>query len=136
MVAGSPSTAFARGTARAQESDGTLRTYHQVVIRVVDHHAVYITSANGKDTLMVHKSACTTVGKLERCLPYRITLLKSGVPHRIDLQRGTEYLNRTDTVQVLPHSSMQVPAHALLLSLLTAHGTTISVSGTIDGYVQ
>jgi hypothetical protein len=136
MVTNLPSTAFARGTARAQESDGTIRTYHQVFIRIVDHHAVYITSADGRDTLMVHKSACTTAGQLERCLPYRITLLKSGVPHRIDLQRGIEYLNRTDTGQVLPHSSMRVPAHALLLSLLTAHGTTISVSGTIDGFVR
>ena len=128
--------ASAKGSARVQESDGTVREYQGVVIRVIDHRAVSITSADGKGTLVVIKGACSFAGNLERCLPYRIVLEQSGRRHSIDFRRGTEYLNRTGDPQQLPFSSAHVPPHGILLSLETAHGTFVTVRGTVDGFVR
>ncbi len=125
--------ALAKGTTRIQESDGAIRDYADVSIRVIDHRAVHVTSADGRDTLEVSKGACTYAGELERCLPYRIVLDKSGTRHEISFRRGTEYVNRSDEPHQLPRSSMEVPPHGILLSLLTARGTYITVRGTIDG---
>jgi hypothetical protein len=132
-LAGSFSAALAKGTARVQESSGAVREYRGVSIRLVDHRAVRITSADGRGTLLVSKGACTYTGELERCLPYRIELDQLGKKHAIDFQRGTEYVNRSDEPQPLPLSSMHVPPHGILLSLVTAHGTYITVRGTFDG---
>jgi hypothetical protein len=131
-IAGTATAANAKGTARVRQSDGVVRDY-RVSLHVIDHRAVRIVSADGRGTLIVSKAACSYAGELERCLPYRIVLDQAGKKHPIELERGTEYLNRTDSVQLLPLSSRQVPPHGLLLLLLTTHGTYITVSGTVDG---
>jgi hypothetical protein len=133
LAAATACAADAKGTARVEQSDGVVRDY-QVSLVVVDHRAVRITSADRRGTLVVGKAACSYVGKLERCLPYNIVLDQAGRKRPIAFSRGTEYLNRTSTPQPLPFSSRHVPPHGLLLLLLTAHGTYITVSGTIDGF--
>lgn len=125
--------AQAKGVARIAESDGTVRDY-PVSLEVIDHRAVRIVSADGRDTLSVSKAACSYQGELERCLPFRIVLDRAGKRHPIDFRHGTEYLNRTDSEQQLPLSSRHVPPHGIVLLLLTAHGTYITVSGTIDEF--
>jgi hypothetical protein len=125
--------AQAEGIARIAERDGTVREY-PVSLQVIDHRAVHIVSADGRDTLAVSKAACSYLGELERCLPYRIVLDRAGKRHPIDFRQGTEYLNRTASEQQLPLSSRHVPPHGILLLLVTAHGTYITVSGTIDGF--
>jgi hypothetical protein len=129
--AGAQSTAQAKGIARIAQSDGVVREY-RVSVHVVDHRAVRIISADGRGTLVIGKAACSYAGELERCLPYSIELDQLGKKHNIAFERGTEYLNRTGTVQQLPFSSQHVPPHGLLLLVLTAHGTYITVRGTID----
>ena len=126
------SAADAAGTARIEQSDGVVRHY-EVSLVVVDHRAVRITSKDHRGTLIVGKASCSYVGELERCLPYSIVLDQAGRKRPIAFSRGTEYLNRTAAPQPLPLSSRQVPAHGLLLLLLTARGTYITVSGTVDG---
>jgi len=69
--------AQAEGIARIAQTDGTVREY-PVSLRVIDHRAVRIVSADGRDTLAVGKAACSYVGELERCLPYRIVLDRAG----------------------------------------------------------
>jgi hypothetical protein len=125
--------AGASGTARIEQSDGIIRQY-RVSLVVVDHRGVRITSADRRGTLTVGKAACSYLGELERCLPYSIVLDQDGRKHSIAVQRGTEYLNRTATLQPLPYSSRHMPPHGLLLLLLTARGTYITVSGTVDGF--
>jgi hypothetical protein len=110
--------------------------YGGVWIAVIDHRALRITSADRRGTLVVTKGACSFLGELERCLPYRIVLDQSGVKRPIDFERGTEYLNRTDSPQMLPYSTMHVPPHGIVLSLVTAHGTSITVRGTVDRIVR
>jgi len=132
-LAGAATVADAKGIARVQESDGTVRMY-DVSLEVIDHRAVHIISADKKGTLIIGKAACSYAGEIERCLPYRIELDQFGRRHEIAFERGTEYLNRTATAQQLPMSSDHVPPHGILLVLLTARGTYITVRGTIDGF--
>jgi hypothetical protein len=134
-LAQAPPFARAHGIARVEQSDGVSHEY-RVSLHVIDHRAVRVTSADGRGTLVIGKGACSYSGELERCLPYRIVLDQAGTKRAIDFQRGTEYLNRTDSAQQLPLSSERVPAHGLLLLLLTAHGTYITVRGTIDRFSQ
>jgi hypothetical protein len=123
----------AKGIARVEQNDGVVRIY-RVSLVVVDHHAVRITSDDRRGTLVVGKAACSYVGELERCLPYNIVLDQDGKKRAIAFSRGTEYLNRTGSLQRLPFSSRQVPPHGLLLLVLTAHGTYITISGTVDRF--
>jgi hypothetical protein len=132
-MAGTATAASAKGTARIQQSDGVVRVY-RVSLQVIDHRAVRIVSADGRGTLVIGKSACSFTANLERCLPYRIELDQDGKKREIGFEYGTEYLNRTDTVQQLPFSSRRVPPHGLLLLVRTSHGTYITVSGTVDGF--
>jgi hypothetical protein len=125
--------ADARGTVTVTKSSGLVQTYTQVRIRTVGDTAVAITSADGRSTLIVDKAACTFAGELQRCLPYDITLDKSGVKHPLDLERGILYVNDTEESRALPHSSMQVFPHCIMLALHTERGTFISVVGRIDG---
>jgi hypothetical protein len=133
VLAGTAAVAEAKGTARIEQSDGVVRQY-QVSLVVVGHHALRITSPDRRGTLIVGKAACSYAGELERCLPYAMVLDQDGKKHAIALERGTEYLNRTSTLQQLPLSSRHVPPHGILLLLLTARGTYITVSGTVDGF--
>jgi hypothetical protein len=128
---GAPPAAQAKGAARIEQSDGVVREY-RVWIRVIDHRAVRIASVDGKGTLVVGKAACSYIGDLERCLPYRIVLDQFGKKRPIDFRRGVEYMNLTDAAQKLPRSSHTVPPHGMLLFLVTTHGTYITVRGTID----
>jgi hypothetical protein len=133
LLAAGAGVAGASGTARIEQSDGVVRQY-RVSLVVVDHRGVRITSADRRGTLLVGKAACSYLGQLERCLPYSIVLDQDGEKHPIAVQRGTEYLNRTGMLQQLPYSSRHVPPHGLLLLLLTARGTYITISGTVDGF--
>jgi hypothetical protein len=126
-----PSAAQAKGAARIEKSDGAVREY-SVSINMVGRQGVRITSADGRGTLVVAKAACSFAGELERCFPYRVVLDQYGKKRPIDFRRGIEYMNPTNAVQELPRSSKTLPPHGLLLFLVTAHGTYITVRGTID----
>jgi hypothetical protein len=72
------------------------------------------------------------VGSLQRCLPYSTTLHQHGTVHDIALDHGAVYLNLTNAVHHLPHSSERLRPHAVLVLLHTARGTLVSVKGTLD----
>jgi hypothetical protein len=107
--------------------------YHDVSIRVIDHRAVRIESADRRGTLVISKGACSFSAQLLHCLPYSIVLDQMGKRHVIDFQRGSEYLNPGAASEPLPLSSERLPPHGIVLSLLTARGTYITVTGTVDG---
>jgi len=128
--------AQARGTATVTKSSGTIRTYQNVRIRLIGTTSLRVTSADGQGTLSVHHAACSYIGDLRRCLPFEITLDQHGAKHLLDLQRGTLYVNVTGGSLQMPHSTMLVPAHSIVLSLETERGTVISVTGSLDGGAQ
>jgi hypothetical protein len=127
--------AFAGGTLRSQESDGTVRVYNNVSIKVV-HRTLRITSHDGKGTLVINQASCSYEGALERCSPLKVTLEQGGATKTIALKNGTIYVNPTNENQQLPLSSQQLPGHGILLSFNTQRGTYVSMTGTVDGLVR
>jgi len=125
------SAAHAKGTVTVQQSDGSTQTYNNVSI-VIAHKTLKVTTADGVGTLVIDKAACSYVGNLQMCLPYSMTLDQGGGSHPLDFQRGTVYVNLTDSKQPLSQSSMQLPANGILLSLTTKIGTIVNLTGTID----
>jgi len=121
----------AKGTVTVQQSNGSTQTYNNVTI-VIAHKTLRVTTADGVGTLVIDKAACSYVGNLQMCLPYSMTLDQGGGTHPLDFQRGTVYVNLTDSKQPLSNSSMQLPPQGILLSLTTKVGTIVNMTGTID----
>jgi hypothetical protein len=130
MIAAAP--AGAAGTLRVQQSDGKVNIYPDVVIRLISHKAMTITSADGKGVVKIDQAACSYAGQLRSCLLYHMEWIQSGQLHPIDLVRGTIYVNLTAQKQQLPLSSTQLPPNGVLLAFLTKKGTDVSMTGTID----
>ena len=125
------SVARAEGTARIQQADGTVSTYRNVKINIVQK-TLTMTSPDGKGTLMIYRAACFYQGEIMMCLPTGTTLIQGGSVNPIKLVSGTVYANLTDQPHNLSNSSTQVPANGILMALKTRRGTYITLSGTID----
>jgi hypothetical protein len=123
--------ALATGTLRVQRHDGTVQTYTDVYIRILDNEMT-LTSNDGKGTVVIGKAACSKVGELISCLPYDATLEQNGSEARIALQGGTVLVNPTATRQPLSLSSQSLPSHGVLMAVKTKSGTYVSLTGTID----
>ncbi len=124
--------ASATGTLRVQESDGKVNVYPNVVIRLISHKALTITSADGKGVVKIDQAACSYAGELRSCLLYHMEWIQAGQLHPIDLVRGTIYANLTGQRQPLPLSSTQLPPNGVMMAFLTKRGTNVSMTGTID----
>ncbi|HVA32625.1 MAG TPA: hypothetical protein VNG31_00665 [Candidatus Baltobacteraceae bacterium] len=123
--------ARASGTVSIQQSDGSVNSYSDVGIKVI-RGALYLTTADGKGTLVINRAACAYQREIFVCLPTSVTLVQAGSAKPLDLATGTVYANRTDQPQPLALSSKRLPPHSILLSISTDRGTYISLSGTID----
>jgi len=124
--------ARAEGVVRIQQPSGKVETYDDVKIQIL-HDALYVTSSDGKGTLIVTRAACSYQGEILVCFPLAVTLVQPGTTGALDLKRGTIYSNMTGENQRLPYSSTQLPPHGILLSFTTQRGTYINVNGVIDG---
>jgi hypothetical protein len=131
----STATAGAQGTMTIQQPDGGTNTYQNVVIKVI-HSALYLTSADGRGTLVINRAACSYQGKIMVCLPTSAALVQSGKTSPLDFQKGTVYLNSTDDPQQMTASTQKVPPHSIVLSFTTDRGTYINLSGRIDKVVK
>jgi hypothetical protein len=131
LVLTSLAPARASGTVQVQQSDGSIQKYPNATI-VVSNKTLRITTADKKGTLVIDRAACSLIGKVMRCLPYSMSLDQGGGAHPLDFQRGTVYLNGTDTPQPLPATSAKLPPNSIMLSLTTWIGTVVNVTGTID----
>jgi hypothetical protein len=127
--------ARAEGTLTIQQSDGDSNVYHHVAIKVI-HSALYVTSADGKGTLVINRAACAYQGKLMVCLPTSAALVQSGKTSALDFQKGTVYLNSTDDAQQMSASTTKVAPHSIVLSFTTQRGTYVSLTGQIDKVVK
>jgi hypothetical protein len=123
--------ALAAGTVTIQHSDGNVDSYPNSPIHII-HDALYITSSDGKGTLVINRAACYYQGNVMTCLPTSVALVQAGNTKKVDLQTGTLYLNLTDQNQQLPLSSTQLPPHSIMFSFSTLIGTVVNVSGAID----
>jgi hypothetical protein len=131
IVFGGWDAAYAKGTVRVQQNNGSVQVYHDVTIRIAQK-VLRVTTADGKGTLIIDKAACSFAGELQTCLPYSIKLDQGGSVKPLDFERGTVYVNLTDARQQLPYSSTQLPPQGILLSLRTKIGTIVNLTGEID----
>jgi hypothetical protein len=126
--------AHASGIARVQHVDGKVEIY-QVNIRIEKMNelkTMRISTTDGKGTLIIKQAACSAAGEIIRCYPYDIELDQEGSVKPINLSSGTLYVNKTDTAQMMPHSTAHIAPHSILLTLRTKLGTYINVDGQID----
>lgn len=130
----SPSST-AKGTMVVHRFNGNVNTYKDVAIKVL-HGALYVTTKDGKGTLVIHRAACSYQGKVLVCFPTSMTLIQGGKTEALDLKTGTLYFNSTDDPQPLNMTSAKVPPHSMILSLSTNRGTYASMNGKIDQVVK
>lgn len=127
--------ARAQGTITIQHLGQNADTYDGVAVKVI-HNTLNVTSPDGKGTLIITQAACFYQKEVKVCLPTAVSLVQAGGVHALNLQRGTLYVNMTDSMQWLPHSTTQLPPHGIVMSLLSGKGTYINLVGTIDKVVK
>jgi hypothetical protein len=118
-----------------QQPDGGQNVYHNVAIKVI-HSALYVTSEDGRGTLVINRAACAYQGKLMVCLPTSAALVQSGKTSPLDFQQGTVYVNSTDDPVQMTASTQKVAPHSIVLAFTTQRGTFVSLSGRIDKVVK
>ena len=123
--------AGATGVTRIQQSDGTVQVYNDARLTLVGK-TLRIRSADHRGVLEVVNGACSYAGELQRCLTNGVTLRQHGAVHAISVVHGTVYLNLTPSAQQLPHSGEQLAPQNVLVAFRTAHGTFVSVRGSLD----
>ncbi len=129
------SPAGAAGTVLIRQSSGQTNVYHGVAIKVI-RNVLYMTTSDGKGTLVISRAACSYQGELMICFATGATLVQAGKTSAIDFRRGTLYVNSTDDPQQMALSTAKVPPHSILLSFSTERGTYVSLSGRIDKVVK
>jgi len=130
-----PSVARASGTVTIQQAGGHTDVYNDVVIKVI-HGALFMTSADGKGTLIIQRAACAYQGQLLVCFATGATLVQAGKTSPLDFQKGTLYVNSTDDPQQMLLTTTKVPPHSIVFSFTTSRGTYVNLSGRIDKVVQ
>ncbi len=125
----------ATGTLRINHSDGSANTYEGVTINVFSG-SLFLTTADGKGTLVVNRSACSYQAKIIVCLPNSVILVQNGKSNALSLTTGTVYLNYTDSAQPLTLTSAKLPPHAAVVSFSTSNGTYVNLSGTLDQVIR
>jgi hypothetical protein len=127
--------ALADGSMTIVQPDGTQNLYHDVMIKVI-HNVLYVTSPDGKGTLVINRAACSYQGQLMVCFATHATLVQSGAVSPLDFKTGTLYVNTTDDWQQLTLSTTKVAPHGIMLSFTTKRGTYVSLNGTFDKVVK
>jgi hypothetical protein len=131
----STAMAGATGTMTIIQADGDTNVYNDVEIKII-HSALYVTSQDGKGTMVINRAACSHQGELMVCFATSATLVQAGETSPLDFKRGTVYLNNTDDYQTLVMSTTKVPPHSILFSFTTKRGTLVNLNGRIDKVVK
>lgn len=127
--------ARAGGTLQINHKDGSVNTYEGVTINVFSG-SLFLTTADGKGTLVVNRSACSYQAKIIVCLPNSIILVQKGKSNALALTTGTVYLNYTDSAQPMTLTSAKLPPHAAMVSFTTSNGTYVNLLGTLDQVIR
>ena len=135
LLALSTVRAGAMGTITIVHSNGDRNVYNNVSIEII-HGALYMTSEDGKGTMIIKDAACSHQNKLMVCYATKATLVQSGEVTPLDFRSGTVYLNDTDDFQPLVLSTAKVAPHSIMLSYTTKIGTLVTCTGGIDKVVK
>jgi hypothetical protein len=127
----SSAPAFATGTVRIQQRDGTVQTYTGVTLKVANKTLTLI-SADKVSTVVISGADCAHDGAIVRCTGGGFSLLQDGKRHTVPFKTATFYFNLTDQDQQLPLSTTKIAAHSVLFAVQTAKGTYITGNGNLD----
>jgi hypothetical protein len=130
-----PAPAGATGTVTVRQSDGHVDVYQNVQLKII-HDALFVTTADGEGTLVIHRAACSYQGDLMVCFATSATLVQSGKTSPLDFKRGTAYVNESDAPLQLTLSTTKVPAHSIMLTFTTDRGTYVGITGRFDQVVK
>ncbi len=131
----SAAPARAAGTLQIHDSSGSFNTYTGVTVNVFSG-SLFITSADGKGTLVVNRSACSYQSKIIVCLPTSVILVQKRKEQRAFAHHWHALSQLYGEAQPLRLSSAKVPAHAVILSFTTANGTYVTLHGTLDQVIK
>jgi hypothetical protein len=125
--------AGAKGLVRIQQSNGSVKTYSGVGMRLT-RHSLSLTSPDGVSTLVVAGGACAYVTgtQVERCSGGHMTFRQGGQTHPIRSESMSFYFNLTDTPQALSLSTTKVGPRSVLFVFRTAKGTYVTGNGQLD----
>ena len=127
--------AAATGTLTIQRQNSTPTSYKEVEIKVL-YGGLFVTSQDGKGTLVIPKAACSFQGQIFVCYATGATLVQAGEATALDIKSGTIYFNSTDVPQQLSASTTKIPPHSIMLSITTGKGTYIGLTGRMDQVVK
>lgn len=125
------SAANAKGVTLIQQRNGNVKTYSDVFMGLTGQ-TLTLRSADGRGVLRIMTGACSFAESVQRCLPYSVLLTQSGRTRTIALAYGSVYLNLMNSPGRLPLSSEMLAPRTVLVLLKTAHGTYVTVKGTLD----
>jgi hypothetical protein len=139
-----PASAFATGTLRIVQNDGSAQTYSGVVMKIKGH-TLTMTSADQVSTVTVAVSGadCAPTGGLIYCTGGRMSLQQRGKVNVFPFKAAKFYVNSTDQEQspdalanVLSAAGCQaaskVGPHSVVFAVLTEKGTRIIGNGKLD----
>jgi len=139
-----PVSAFAAGTVRIVQSDGSAQTYVGAAMKLQDH-TLLITSPDGVSTITVavNGADCWTANGIISCARGRMSFRRNGKDYAIPFKAAKFYLNSTDQEQpsdalagVLASVGCQVVSkvapHTIVFAVLTKAGTYITGNGTYN----
>jgi len=140
-----PVSAFAAGTVRIVQSDGSAQTYIGVIMKVQNQTTLAISSADGQSTmtLAVKASDCAPANGIVYCWAGQMAFQNNGKSYTIPFKSAKFYLNQTDQEQpsdplaaVLAAAGCQVVSkvapHSVVFAVLTKRGTHITGNGTLN----
>ncbi len=130
-----PAPAGATGTVTIRQSDGHINVYQNVQIKII-HSALFVTTADGEGTLVIHRAACSYQGDLLVCFATSATLVQAGKTSPLDFKSGTAYVNETDAPLPLTLSTTKAPPNSIVLTFTTARGTYVGITGRFDQVVK
>jgi hypothetical protein len=125
--------ALAKGLVRIQQSNGSVKTYSGVVMKLT-RHSLSLTSADGASTVVVSGGSCAYVSgtQIERCTGGHMKLLQGGQTHPIHTQNMAFYFNLTNAPQSLSLTTTKVGARSVQFVFHTAKGTYVTGNGQLD----
>jgi hypothetical protein len=129
LVSGRP--ASASGQVRIQQSDGSIKTYTGVTMKVANN-ALTLISPDKVTTVKINAANCTHSGDLVSCSATSISFTQDGQTHAVPFKVATFYFNPTNQEQQLALSTTKIAAHSVLFAVQTAKGTVINGDGKLD----
>jgi hypothetical protein len=131
FVAAQTAAVSAAGSVQIQQSNGAVKTYAGVTLRVA-HASLTLISADKVSTVVIGGADCVPVGNITRCSGGNFALLQDGKKRAIAGKASTFYVNSTNRDLTLPLSTAKIAAHSVVFALETAKGTDVTGSGKLD----